>query len=83
MTIIKMIIGILIFLSGIYWYIGFDIFDGKSNLDSLITVFSGIFGIVLIITGFVMVFLLYENMKWEKKEKEHNIKRDEKSLKEE
>jgi hypothetical protein len=67
---VKLIIGLIIFAAGIYWYLppGTS-WTGAAALDALKTVFIGVFGLFLIILGFIIAWIEYEDLKWEAKEK--------------
>ena len=72
---VKMIIGLLIAVAGIYWYAadalelpGFSVL-GTYSLSALKTVFFGVFGVFLILLGLLIAWIEYEDMKWEKEEK--------------
>lgn len=73
-TVVKLIIGVIIFFAGIYWYVaelfgqGFSMY-GISTIKSLATVFFGLFGLLLIFVGFVVAWIEYEDIKWEREEK--------------
>lgn len=76
---IKMIIGVLIFLAGIIWYAEGIIFGEynianmlgqASNFQAFLTVFAGIFGLVLLVLGAIVAWIEYEDLKWERKEKD-------------
>lgn len=75
----KLVIGILIFLIGIYWYVA-DYIPGavgwkgtgivqKTALRLLVDVFFGVFGLVLIIFGLLVAWVEYEDLKWEREER--------------
>ena len=68
---IKLIIGLIIFAAGIYWYLGAGIagWTGAIAFDALKTVFIGVFGLFLIFLGFIVAWIEYEDLKWEAKEK--------------
>ena len=73
----KLIIGLLIFVAGIYWYVaevlgmpgvaGF--FGINTTLHALGIVFAGLFGGFLIFLGLIIAWIEYEDLKWEAKEK--------------
>ncbi len=75
----KLVIGILIFLVGIYWYAadyipGATGFKGigvinKTAFQILVDVFFGVFGLFLVIFGLLVVWVEYEDLKWEREEK--------------
>ena len=68
---VKLIIGLIIFAAGIYWYIspGIPTWTGPAALGALKTVFIGIFGLFLIVLGLIVAWIEYEDLKWEAKEK--------------
>ncbi|MBI5347253.1 MAG: hypothetical protein HZB66_01440 [Candidatus Aenigmarchaeota archaeon] len=69
---VKLIIGLIIFVAGIYWYI-----PGKlplNALGSLVTVFVGVFGLLLIFIGLIVAWIEYEDLKWERREKREKAK---------
>ncbi|MAH42913.1 hypothetical protein CL614_04290 [archaeon] len=78
---IKLVIGLIIFLIGIYWYaapaLGHYAIQNAMSVDALDlstfeafkVVLSGIFGIALIVFGLVIAWIEYEDLKWERKEK--------------
>ncbi len=73
---IKMIVGVLILVAGIYWYLA-DIIGknvaaswlGSSAISSLKSVFIGVFGLGLVFVGLLVVWIEYEDLKWEMSEK--------------
>lgn len=72
---VKMIIGLLIFLAGVYWYVAdllrlpaFTVL-GAYALNSFKIVFFGTFGLFLIFLGLIIAWIEYEDMKWEAREK--------------
>ncbi|MCX6819121.1 MAG: hypothetical protein NT129_03940 [Candidatus Aenigmarchaeota archaeon] len=63
---IKLIIGLIIFAAGIYWYLGPGIPGWIDNaLSALHTVFIGVFGLFLIFLGFIVAWIEYEDLKWD------------------
>jgi len=82
---IKLIVGVIIFLIGIYWYaaplfghMGLQNFFKTwtsnaaatgSTFSSFVLVFAGLFGLVLIGLGLIIAWIEYEDLKWERKEK--------------
>lgn len=70
---VKLIIGIIVFLAGIYWYLpGTAIprfFGVASNFQSFLVVFSGLFGIFLILFGLIIAWIEYEDLRWKGREK--------------
>ena len=73
----KLVIGILIFLIGVYWYAadyipeatGWQGIIGKKAVSLFIDVFIGTFGLILIIFGLLVAWVEYEDLKWEREEK--------------
>ncbi|MBI3190528.1 hypothetical protein HYZ41_02385 [archaeon] len=74
---VKMIVGIIVFLIGLFWYTAAPIFKyggierlfGTSTVKAFLTVFAGLFGIFLIFLGLVVAWIEYEDLKWERQEK--------------
>ncbi|MBI5060942.1 MAG: hypothetical protein HZB67_01365 [Candidatus Aenigmarchaeota archaeon] len=72
----KLIIGLIIAIAGLYWYLaGYipgnpapEIFGGAA-INALKTVFIGIFGLFLLFVGLIIAWIEYEDLKWEMKEK--------------
>lgn len=78
---VKLIIGLLVLAAGIYWYIapvfghyGLAMFLGRSTFSAMVTVFAGIFGLILIFLGLIIAWIEYEDLKWESKEKKSKKK---------
>jgi hypothetical protein len=79
----KLIIGLLIFVAGIYWYVaeilgmpGVAVILGvTSTFQAFLTVFAGLFGLFLIFLGLIIAWIEYEDLKWEMKEKKTAKKR--------
>ena len=79
----KLAIGIIIFLIGIYWYTAAPIFGhggiermfGTSAVKALLTVFAGLFGLLLVFLGLIVAWIEYEDLKWEAREKKDSRKR--------
>lgn len=79
----KLIIGLLIFVAGIYWYVaewlgmpgvaGF--FGINTTLHALGIVFAGLFGVFLIFLGLIIAWIEYEDLKWESREKKEREKK--------
>ena len=73
----KLIIGLLIFVAGIYWYVAealgmpgvATIFHVSSTFQAFLTIFAGVFGVFLIFLGLIIAWIEYEDLKWEMKEK--------------
>ena len=77
---VKLIIGLIILLAGLYWY-GAEIFGmpafepfGVHTVDALKTVFFGTFGLFLIFLGLIIAWIEYEDLKWEAREKKSKKK---------
>ncbi|MBI2971580.1 MAG: hypothetical protein HYY37_04160 [Candidatus Aenigmarchaeota archaeon] len=77
---VKMLIGLLIFAAGVYWYAadilrmpGFSVLGGYA-LSSLKTVFFGTFGLFLVFFGLIIAWIEYEDMKWEARERKEKMK---------
>ena len=71
---VKLVIGLLVFIGGVYWYAGpllgqFPTIFGIRPTRAFMDVFVGLFGLVLIFTGLIVAWIEYEDLKWEKKEK--------------
>ena len=70
---VKLIIGIIIFLIGIYWYLPGNAAAGflgvHSTWRAFLTVFAGLFGLFLLFLGLIVAWIEYEDIKWERKEK--------------
>ncbi len=62
----KLVIGILIFLAGLYWYLPQNSLNALMHLKD---VFVGVFGLILIFLGLIIAWIEYEDLKWERKEK--------------
>ncbi|MFC2142921.1 hypothetical protein ACFLQN_00820 [Candidatus Aenigmatarchaeota archaeon] len=84
---IKLIVGIIVFLIGVYWYAaplfghhGLNEFFFRSGVampttfGAFVTVFAGIFGIVLIVLGLIISWIEYEDLKWASREKKSKKK---------
>ena len=73
---VKLIIGLIIFAAGIYWYLGTGFYGliGTVALNALKTVFIGVFGLFLIVLGLIIAWIEYEDLKWEAKEKKEKKK---------
>jgi len=79
---VKLIIGIIVFLIGIYWYaaplfrqMGLQQFFSVSTFRAFVTVFAGLFGVALIILGLIIAWIEYEDLKWERREKSEKKKK--------
>ena len=78
----KLIIGLIIFLAGIYWYAapllgqaGIAAALGvESTFSAFVQVFAGLFGLVLIVFGLIVAWIEWEDWKWERREKEEKKK---------
>ena len=69
----KLIIGIIVFLAGIYWYLpgnaAAPALGVHSTYGAFLTVFAGLFGLFLLILGLIVAWIEYEDLKWERREK--------------
>ncbi len=74
-TLVKLFIGLLIAIAGVYWYLadyvasGWKAIVGYTALSALINVFIGCFGAFLICFGLLVAWIEYEDWKWEQEEK--------------
>lgn len=73
---VKLIIGLIIAIAGIYWYVaswitpGFaTTWIGMTAISALKEVFIGVFGLFLLFVGLIIAWIEYEDLKWEMKEK--------------
>ncbi len=79
---IKLIIGIIILLIGIYWYAAplfghdglnkFFFQQGRmapTTFGAFVAVFAGLFGLLLLGLGLIIAWIEYEDLKWESREK--------------
>ena len=73
---IKLVVGIIIALAGLFWYLagwivpGFaTTWIGSAAIHALKTVFIGIFGLFLLFVGLITAWIELEDLKWEMKEK--------------
>ena len=77
---VKLIIGLLIFAAGLYWYgasyVGLPAFNplGVDTIAALKTAFFGTFGLFLIFLGLIIAWIEYEDLKWEAREKKSKKK---------
>ncbi|MBI4019372.1 MAG: hypothetical protein HY364_03895 [Candidatus Aenigmarchaeota archaeon] len=69
----KILIGMILFAAGLYWYVGpiLGHFSGDPIFHirptyAFAVLFSGLFGMGLIFIGFVMAWIEYEDLKWSK-----------------
>jgi predicted membrane protein len=72
---VKMIVGIIIFLIGVYWYLPASAIKQYvpltvgSTFQAFLVVFFGLFGLALILIGILVAWIEFEDMKWERREK--------------
>ena len=69
---VKLIIGLLILIAGLVWYLGSFIWPNSFTLQAfqyLKIVFYGVFGLFLIFLGLIIAWIEYEDLKWEAREK--------------
>jgi hypothetical protein len=78
-ALLKLIFGLLVLAAGVYWYMPGNYvapFLGiASTYRAFLTVFAGSFGLVLILFGLIIAWIEYEDIKWEKNEKNAKGKR--------
>lgn len=78
--VIKLVIGLLIFVAGLAWYVlpymnKSPLILGKLSTDAFATVFVGLFGLALLFFGLIIAWIEYEDLKWEMKEKKSSKKK--------
>jgi len=79
-AVVKLIIGLLIAIAGIYWYAadyiatGWVPIVGYTAVDALIKVFVGTFGLFLLFLGLLIAWIEYEDWKWEREERKSKNK---------
>ena len=72
---VKLIIGLIVVLAGLYWYaadfVGYGVagWIGAAALSALKNVFIGLFGLLLIFVGLIVVWIEWEDLKWQAREK--------------
>ena len=72
---IKMIVGIIIFLIGVYWYLPTSAIKQYvpltvgSAFQAFLVVFFGLFGLALILVGILIAWIEFEDMRWGRREK--------------
>lgn len=72
---IKLIVGLIIALAGLYWYaadyVGYGVAGwlGTAALSALKTVFIGVFGLLLVLVGVIVAWIEWEDLKWQGREK--------------
>ncbi len=73
-SVVKMLIGLLVAILGVYWYVVGSIFGwrpaGLTPAQTLGIVFVGTFGAFLVMFGLLVAWIEYEDIKWEMKEKQ-------------
>lgn len=76
---VKLVIGLLILLAGIYWYAASWISPnglfGVNTASALKTVFFGTFGVFLAFLGLLIAWIEYEDLKWEARERAEKQKK--------
>lgn len=78
---VKMIVGIIIFLIGIYWYLPANLLKQfvpitvGSTFQAFLVVFFGLFGLALIFIGIVVAWIEIEDLKWERREKAEAVQK--------
>lgn len=71
---VKLIIGVIIALAGLYWYAADYFGPGFHALSALKTVFIGVFGLLLLFAGIIVVWIEWEDLKWQRHEKTANVR---------
>lgn len=73
---VKLILGLVVLLIGLYWYaaplfghFGLANFFGVSTFRAFVTMFAGLFGLLLVGLGMIIAWIEYEDLKWESREK--------------
>jgi len=73
---VKLIIGIIVILAGLYWYaadfVGINVWTGvigSSAIGAFKTVFVGLFGVFLIFIGLIVAWIEYEDIRWQRRER--------------
>lgn len=80
-SVIKLIVGIIVFLIGIYWYLPNSVVKQfvpvtvGSAFQAFLVVFFGLVGLVLILVGLIVAWIEYEEIKWERREKSEKRKK--------
>ncbi len=73
-SVAKMLMGLLIAILGVYWYVAGSIFGwrpaGLTPAQTLGIVFVGSFGLFLVVFGLLIAWIEYEDIKWEMREKQ-------------
>lgn len=82
---VKLILGIVLFLIGLYWYLPGTAAQNPAllgnTLHNLKIVFTGVFGLVLIFLGLIIAWIEIEDLKWESKEKKQKVQEEHKTVK--
>ena len=82
-SVTKMLMGLLIAILGVYWYVARSVFGWKpagfTPAQTLGIVFVGVFGAFLIMIGLLITWIEYEDIKWEAREKKITKKAEKKS----
>jgi len=74
-AVVKLIIGLLVAIAGVYWYVadyvatGWSAIVGVNAWKAFVSVFFGLFGFFLIAVGLLVVWIESEDLKWEREEK--------------
>ena len=81
---VKFVIGLIIAIAGIYWYVadyfrvGVPGWIGGAAISALKTVFIGVFGLLLLFVGLIIAWIEYEDLKWESKERKLKAEKEKK-----
>ncbi len=83
-NIVKMIVGIVILVAGIVWYIGLDwlqagLFSGF--LNDLLVLIKGSVGLFFLFVGLIVAWMGYDDYKMEKEMAKEEIKEEKKEEK--
>ena len=79
---VKLVLGIVLFLIGLYWYLPGTPAQAPAllgdTLHNLKVVFTGVFGLILVFLGLIIAWIEIEDMKWESKEKKQKAQAEQK-----
>ena len=82
---VKLIIGLIIAIAGIYWYVADYIrtniaagWVGGAAISALKTVFIGVFGLFLLFVGLIIAWIEFEDLKWESRERKLKAEKEKK-----
>ena len=78
-NIVKMLVGIIIFIIGVAWYVPKQYY-GIGFLDDLLTLLGGTIGLVLLFVGLIVAWMGYDDYKMDaemaKEEKKEEVKKE-------